>query len=442
MRSSSTPKPSRRAARAALLKHTILENPYIPHAPTIKQAQMLVTHEREVLFGGAAGGGKSDAMLMAALQHVTVPGYSAIIFRRTLSDLKASDGLIPRSHEWLSNTDARWNGNDYLWAFPSGATIHFGYMNSENDRYRYKSAAYIRQIWEELTTFTEAQYRYVQSRSRRIVGFPIRIQTFAASNPDGPGAEWVQQRFVPLRDDGSYDPALQHRNRRFIQARLDDNPHLDTEEYERSLALLPIPVRKQLRDGRWDVRNMGGMVDRAMFGELVEPHEVPTFTDTVRAWDLAATKPTTQTPDPDWTRGVLLGLHDGVTYICDMQSCREEPGGVRQLLRSTASDDGASVRIALPQDPGQAGKDQVVSYAKELRGHAVTRVNVTQNKARMATPWAADAGNGLVRVVRGNWNRAFFAEVEAFPTKGVHDDQVDAVSIGHKVLGRRSWKAA
>ena len=436
-------KPSRREAQAALLARTILDNPYIPHRPTLKQAMMLVAPEREILFGGAVGGGKSDAMLMAALQYAQVPGYSAIVFRRTLSDLKQSDGLIPRSHEWLSGTDAHWNGNDLTWTFPTGATLHFGYMQSEADRFRYKSAAFIRQIWEELTTFTRPQYTYVQSRSRRKAGFPVPIQTFAASNPDGPGAEWVQEYFVPLDDEGNFDAAAQEPGRKFIVATLDDNPHLDTEEYEKSLDILDVPTRLQLREGRWDIRNLGGMIDRTMFGDLVEPNEVPDLIDRVRGWDLAGSKPTSTYPDPDWTRGMLLGLDaDGVTYIMDMASCREEPGGVRKLVKQTAKDDGVETRIALPQDPGQAGKDQVRSYAQHLAGFATMGVKVTQNKRAMATPWAADAGNGLVRVVRGNWNRAFFSEVEAFPQKGVHDDIVDAVSVGKKILGRRSWRAA
>lgn len=435
-------RPTRREAQAALLARTILDNPYIPHRPTLKQAAMLVSPEREILFGGAVGGGKSDGMLMAALQYAQIPGYSAIVFRRTLSDLKQSDGLIPRSHEWLAGTDARWNGNDLTWTFPSGATLHFGYMQSDADRFRYKSAAFIRQIWEELTTFSEVQYKYVQSRSRRKAGFPIPIQTYCASNPDGPGAEWVQQHFVPLDDDGNFDPDEQTPGRRFIVATLDDNPHLDTDEYEKSLEILDVATRLQLREGRWDVRNLGGMIDRTMF-EVVDASDVPHLVDRVRGWDLAGSKPTSAYPDPDWTRGVLQGMDaDGNKYILDLVSCREEPGGVRSLIRSTAASDGPTVRIALPQDPGQAGKDQVVSYAKHLSGYPTIGVKVTQNKRTMATPWAADAGNGIYRVVRAPWNLAFFSETEGFPQKGMHDDIVDAVSVGHKILGRRSWRAA
>ena len=88
------------------MRATILENPWIPHEPTPKQAEFLLMPDLEVLFGGSAGGGKSDALLMAALQYVDVPGYAAILFRRTYTDLSLPGALMDRAHEWLQGTKA------------------------------------------------------------------------------------------------------------------------------------------------------------------------------------------------------------------------------------------------------------------------------------------------------------------------------------------------
>lgn len=114
---------------------------YCPQSPTPKQKLFLDQTNLEVFFGGAAGGAKSSALLMAALQHVTTPKYSAILFRRTYADLALPDALMSRAQEWLSPHKKRglhWSDKDKTWTFPSGATLTFGYLETENDKYRYQ----------------------------------------------------------------------------------------------------------------------------------------------------------------------------------------------------------------------------------------------------------------------------------------------------------------
>lgn len=96
----------------------------------------------EALFGGGTGGGKSWAMLAAALKYVHIPHYSALLLRRNYPDLKQEGGLMALAHEWLHNTSARWNEVDKSWKFPSGATLRFGYLETENDKYRYQGGEY------------------------------------------------------------------------------------------------------------------------------------------------------------------------------------------------------------------------------------------------------------------------------------------------------------
>ena len=132
-------------------------NRYIRHAPHAKQAAFLLLPQLEALFGGAAGGGKSDALLMAALQYFDVPGYAALILRTTKQSLTLPGGLIPRSHEWLHGTGARWRASENTWYSPEGASLTFGYLRSEDDRYRYASSEYQFIGFEELTEFRRAE---------------------------------------------------------------------------------------------------------------------------------------------------------------------------------------------------------------------------------------------------------------------------------------------
>src|SRR5437588_883250 len=95
---------------------------YIPHEPELPQDAFLWYQGLECLYGGAAGGGKSNALLMGALQYVDVPGYAAILLRKTYTELTLENALLDRSMKWLSHTDSSWNGENRRWTFPSGAT--------------------------------------------------------------------------------------------------------------------------------------------------------------------------------------------------------------------------------------------------------------------------------------------------------------------------------
>jgi hypothetical protein len=240
---------------------------WMPHEPTIKQHAFLWLQQDdepdEALYGGAAGGGKSDALLLAALQYVDVPGYAAILFRRTLTDLALEGALIPRSKEWLSHTDAVWHEQKKQWSFPSGATIQFAYLKDADSKYRYQGAEFQFIGFDELTQFPEEDYTYLFSRLRRpliedwmpeslqeqkrqLAKVPLRMR--GASNPGGRGHRWVKRRFIDVATRGK---------RIFIPARLDDNPYIDKRAYEVSLEQLDHQTRLQLRHGDWTARGPG-----------------------------------------------------------------------------------------------------------------------------------------------------------------------------------------
>ncbi|MFA5458675.1 MAG: LAGLIDADG family homing endonuclease, partial [Synergistaceae bacterium] len=193
----------------------------------------------------------SDALLMAALQYAWVPDYAALILRRTYADLALSGAIMDRSLQWLTGTGAQWNSPGHKWTFPSGATLTFGYLESERDKYRYQSAEFQFIGFDELTQFTETQYSYLFSRLRRLKNTDVPLRMRAASNPGGVGHEWVKNRF---KIDSGGDP-----ERPFIGAKLDDNPHVDQEAYEEALSKLDYVTREQLRRGDWTITHSGGI---------------------------------------------------------------------------------------------------------------------------------------------------------------------------------------
>lgn len=200
---------------------------------------------REVLYGGAAGGGKSEALLMAALQYVEVPNYAAILFRQSYTDLALPGALMDRAADRLSGTGAHWNGTEKRWTFPSGATLTFGYLEQENHRFRYQSSEFQFIGFDELTQFKERDYRYMFSRLRRLAGSRVPLRVRAGTNPGGVGHLWVKKRFNP--DNPGRNPP----NRKFISAHLQDNPYLDRDEYIESLSELDSQTRRQLEKGDW-----------------------------------------------------------------------------------------------------------------------------------------------------------------------------------------------
>jgi hypothetical protein len=240
-------------------------SPYIAHVPHPAQQAFLLLSDmgvREALYGGAAGGGKSDALLMAALQYVDVPGYAALIVRRTFAQLDQSGMLIARSKEWLWDTDARWEAAKNRWHFPSGAELTFGHVQYEDDVYNYQGSEYDFVGVDELTQFTEFQYTYLGSRLRQLEHAQVPLREYATSNPGGLGHRWVKRRFIDKlpREDDPQDTLEKCAQRIFIPARVIDNPSIDRAEYELSLAGLDPQTRKQLLEGDWNAREPGDWV--------------------------------------------------------------------------------------------------------------------------------------------------------------------------------------
>jgi predicted phage terminase large subunit-like protein len=402
---------------------------YIPHAPTIKQTAFLCLDVKEAFYGGAAGGGKSDALLMAALQYVDIPGYNAIIFRRTYSDLSLPGALMDRAQDWLAPTDAKWSEMDRKWSFPSGATLSFGYLEHEVQKYRYASSEFQFIGWDELTQFAETQYSFLFSRLRRNTtqtdnGIPLRVRS--AANPGGPGHEWVRNKFI-----------VNPESRIFIPAGLADNPYLNKEEYTESLMELDHLTRQQLMHGDWEAQLEGTLFHRDWFQSVPEVPEGVEIVKKIRWWDLAATEEKPGT-DPDYTVGCLLGIgDDGRYYILDIQRFRESPGQVESKIARQAIIDTRQTEIYMEQEPGSSGVNTIYHYRRRvLRGFRFKGIKSSGSKVERARPVSSTAEDEDIVMIQANWNHAFLDEITAFPLSQ-HDDQVDALSGAHAQLSKK-----
>ena len=400
-----------------------------------KQLQFLLLPDFEAFYGGAAGGGKSDALLMGAVMFCHIPGYAAILFRKTLRDHQLPEGLIPRAHEWWSGK-ARWKGDTNTYHFPAGSSVTFGYMDSPLDHLRYQSSAYQYTGFDEVPQHRESQVRYLFSRLRRTerlkdYNVPLRMRN--AGNPDGPYVQWVKRRYVDHKT--AVAP--------FIPAKIEDNPGLDQETYIKSLMHLEPVTRARLMDGNWDIRNVGRMFRRSW---LTIQLSIPAGCRAIRYWDKAASEEKLGT-DPDYTAGVLMAMDDeGRFYVLDIRHTRGTPGVIESLIKQTAELDRMrvnrgelrSVRIYLEQEPGSSGVDVIDHYARKvLVGFPFYPDKVTGSKADRATPLSSAAEAGNVYLVPGAWDiGGYLDEMESFPEAG-HKDRVDASSGAHRMLARR-----
>jgi predicted phage terminase large subunit-like protein len=405
----------------------------------------------EVLYGGQAGGGKTESLLTEALRYADVPGYTGVLFRRTFRELQQPQGLIERSRAAYPALGGHYNETKFQWRFPAGALVIFSHMEGEKDKLKHQSAEYAYIGFDELTTFTEGQYLYLFSRARTTCGVPSRIR--AGTNPGNIGHEWVKRRWGAWLDKRHPNPAKDGEirwykregdsdvecaqddpeglSRTFIRASVWDNPYIiETDPgYVQRLKALPLVERLQLLEGDWDVMAAAGLVfKREWFGIVAA---APAQCDTVRFWDFAATEKQTTKEDPDYTAGAKVSLCGKVYFIEHVVRRQATWAGAKALMAQTAELDGKGVTIGIEQEPGASGKAIVYEIASmpELRGYTVRGYRSAKDKVKRASPWSAQAEVGNVKIVNdGTWDvQAFLNECEWFP-EGVHDDQVDAVS--------------
>lgn len=436
------------------------------------QEAFLATPADIAIYGGAAGAGKTMALVMEPLRHINNSQFGAVIFRRVGNQITAEGGLWDTAMSIYPKLGAQPKMSPrQQFVFPSGAKASFAHLQYEADVLGWDGTQIPLICFDELQHFLRSQFFYMMSRNRSTCG--IRPYIRATCNPDADSwladfiSWWIDQETgFPIQ---SHSGVIRYFSRvsdeivwggtpaetaklagcgvqdvksvTFIAASIYDNRILLEKDpgYLANLKAMSKVERARLLEGNWKIRPAAGLYFKRTDVAIIDvmPTDVIKW---VRRWDLASTEPSESNPNPDWTAGVKIGLRKSGRYIvCGLEHGRWRAHAVRELVKRVAGHDGYDVRIGLSQDPGQAGKDQVESYVASLAGYNVAVIRETGDKVARAEPFAAQWQAGNVDVLRGGWNDAFFGELESFPGKTSHDDIVDSASGAFAMLCGRTF---
>jgi predicted phage terminase large subunit-like protein len=425
------------------------------------QEQFLSTSADIAIYGGAAGGGKTYALLLEPCRHIDNADFGAVVFRREAVQITSEGGLFDTSFQIYMRLDGVPKQSPYkMWQFPNGATVTFSHLHNEKDVNDWQGSQIPLIGYDELTHFTERQFWYMLSRNRSMCG--VRPYIRATCNPDADSwvanlvSWWIDQdtgypilersgviRYFVRTDDKmiwgdtrqellNKFPGSLPKSFTFIPATLEDNVILNNQDpdYRANLEMMTRVERERLLHGNWKIKPTAGSYfpQTAINVIPVEPTDVKIW---VRRWDLAATEPSELNTSPSATASVLMGRREnGRFVIADGISVRHNASVVRAMLSNIASQDRAKykrVTTVVPQDPGQAGKDQSASIIAFLAGYKVKSIRETGPKETRAEPLSAQWQAGNVDIVDGPWVNDYLKEMSAFP-EGDHDDYVDASS--------------
>ena len=280
------------------VKQHIAKQDVVFQPNTGPQTEFLASAEREVFYGGARGGGKSYAMLVDPLRYCHKESHRALLLRRTMPELR---DLINHSQRLYSKAypGAKWREQEKEWRFPSGAKIEFGYAENMTDALRYQGQSYTWIGIDELPQYPSPDiYNFLRS-SLRSVDPSIPVYMRSTGNPGNVGSHWVREMFVdPITPNTAFNidiktpTGVKYITRRFIPAKLQDNPYLmQTEDYYAMLSSLPDVQRKQFLEGDWDAFEDSSFPEFSKDVHVVDPFEVPRGWQKFRAADWGYASP-------------------------------------------------------------------------------------------------------------------------------------------------------
>ena len=447
------------------------------------QTQFMATPANVCIYGGAAGGGKSYGLLLSPLRYKNVPGFGCTIFRRNFNQIFSQGGLWDESmqiYRGIRGADPKIARGQWWFRDKDGnivSKVTFAHIERDEDVHKWQGAQICEIGFDELTHFSEKTFFYMLSRNRSTCGVTPFVR--ATCNPDADSwvakfIEWwidkdtgypIQERSGKIRWFIRRNETLYWANTRqelweqfglqteeerqeprsvtFIASKLQDNKELlrVNPGYLANLKALSVIERERLLNGNWKIKAAAGLFfKRTQLGDILDkvPNDVIRW---VRCWDLAATEKT-EDGDPAYTSGVLIGKRKNGRYvIADVINRQMSASDVRKTIKPSAQADRAAykrVRIRLPKDPGQAGKEQAESYIKYLAGFDVKTVAETGSKEARAEPMAAQWQAGNFDLVAGPWNEEYLLQLENFPD-GKFKDMVDASANGFAEIEASSF---
>ncbi len=434
------------------------------------QTAFMATPANVCIYGGAAGGGKSFGLLMSALRYKNVPGFGCTIFRRNFNQIFSQGGLWDESmkiYQGIRGADPKFARGQWWFRNQNGdivSKVTFAHIERDEDVHKWQGAQICEIGFDELTHFSEKTFFYMLSRNRSTCGVEPFIR--ATCNPDADSwvakfiEWWIDQdtgypipersgklRWFVRRDEILYwantkqelwkqfdlktpEEKAEPRSVTFIMSKLEDNQELlrVNPGYMANLKAMSVIERERLLHGNWKIKAAAGLFfKRSQVGDYLN-FVSDDVIEWVRCWDLAATEKT-ENGDPAFTAGVLMGKRKNGRYIvADVVNKQMSASDVRQTIKHTAQQDIAKykrVKIRLPKDPGQAGKEQAESYIKFLAGFNVVTVAETGSKEARAEPMAAQWQAGNFDILTGLWNEEYLQQLENFPDSKFKD-MVDA----------------
>ncbi len=239
------------------------------------QEEFLAAPEQDVLFGGAAGGGKSYAFIIDPLRYAHKRGHRALLLRKSLKELRE---LIDKTRDLYPQIfpGAKYKESEKLWTFPSGAKLEFGYLERDSDVYQFQGQAYTWIGFDEITHLaTEFAWNYLGSRLRS-TDPDIELYMRCTANPGGAGHAWVKKRYVDPAPPGESFKGSDGITRRFIPALLKDNPYLATDgRYETMLKSMDEVTRARLLNGDWNIQEGAAFPEFNREVHVIQPFDIP-----------------------------------------------------------------------------------------------------------------------------------------------------------------------
>ena len=392
-----------------------------------------------VIFGGAAGGGKTYGLLLEPIRHIHNREFGAVIFRQSYPQIMMEGGLWDEAEKLYPQLGAAPNKGRVEWRFPSGARVRFAHMDYEADKFKYQGAQIALIEMDQLEHFSPGQFWYMQSRNRSLCG--VRPYMRATCNPDPDSfvtelvSWWIGDDGYPIQERAGrlrwfvriggrmewasstgelkekFGPDTEPLSVTFIPASVYDNKILlenDPGYLARLKAMLPVE-RERLLNGNWKIRPQAGKVFNRAWFEVVQA--VPGGGVECRFWDFAATEKKLKGPEPAYTAGVKMRKVQDTFYVMDCVDVQQGPAVVDRLFVNTSRQDAEALKatgtrylVRWEIEPGSAGKRETSRLIRILAGLNANGVRPQGDKLTRAMPLAVQAQAGNVKLLAGPWN--------------------------------------